>query len=217
MLFNTKLILRRPLQRRWPRHQRHSSGQALVELALSATFLAFLFAAAVDLGLAYKSYQTLINATAEASSFLTVNKAIPCGSTTCDPFVAADREARIRFRAEQGDQLRGSSSTLDLDGDRKDDLAAGGNNYGENWINQMVQIHVADSTQVTVSNSNFAIGTTFNGTSDPNCLQRMKFDVNGGQCFIVVRSQITYRPFAISPVVGSTMTIRAISVKPIVN
>lgn len=190
--------------------RRHKSGQAIVELALAVTFLAFLFAAAVDLGIAYKSYQTLMNATAEASTSLSVRPSMQ-ECTTCDGKGPADRMARERFRNEQGGDIRGSASTLDLDSNNVDDLAE----HGWAWIEQRVLIDEADSTQIQVTGSTFAVGNSFTRTTNPDCLARQPIDRNGRQCFIVVRSVIIYHPFAISPAVGSEMTIRAISVKPL--
>lgn len=198
---------------------RRTAGQAIVELTLALTFLAYLFAAAVDLGLAFKSYQTLVNATAEASSYLAIRPAISCGANTTPECAreAADREARIRFRGEQGDRLRSfGGSTLDLNGDEQDDrtMVPAGFASFEDFIRARVQIKVADATQVTTTNSNFAVGGNF--TESVACRDRHVAGLNG-QCYIVVLSEITYRPFAIAPAVGDTMTIRAISVKPIVN
>ncbi len=198
-----------------------AAGQALVELTLALTFLTYLFAAAVDLGLAFKSYQTLINATAEASSFLAIKPAISCGAGTTSQCAldAADREARIRFRGEQGHKIRGfAGSTMDLNADGKDDestVPAGFANF-EQFIRAKVQIKVADDTQVIPSNSNFGIGGNFTESTDPSCRERAVAGANG-QCYIVVQTEIIYRPFAIAPAVGDTMTIRAISVKPIVQ
>lgn len=204
--------------------QRQQAGQALIELALSFTFLAFLFAAAVDLGIAYKSYQTLINATAEASSYLMLNPVVNCDTIECptsDPSAekevqGADREARRRFRMEQGISIRGTASTMDLDANTKDDATE----HGWNWINSRVQIDEADSSQVTIVNDTFAIDSSFNPAATNNdCKLRRKYyssgTTTGLQCFIVVRAQIDYHPFAIAPAVGDTMTIRAISVLPI--
>jgi hypothetical protein len=218
--------VRRKLWKRFP--QRSQSGQAILELALSVTFLAFIFAAAVDLGIAYKSYQTLVSATAEAGNYLTLYPVGTCQDNSIDQVAnptgyancintAADVEARIRFRGEQGNQLRGTASTLDLDANGRDDLSSTGDNYGTNWIVPMVQIDEADSTQVTIGNDNFAtVADGYNpSATNAGCQQRK--NLSSGQCFIVIRSQIIYRPFAISPVVGNTMTIRATSVQPIVN
>lgn len=203
--------------------QRYSRGQAIVELTLALTFLAFLFAAAVDLGLAFKSYQTLINATAEASGSLKVAPLINCGSTTCDPIAAADSQARIRFRGEQGALMRGTASSMDLNANGRDDeteftSAAAWMGFIQSWV----QIDEADQSQVTTTNSNFAVDNTFDpAATAPECQRRdaMYFDANGSlrQCFLVVRTRIIYRPFAIAPAVGNEMTIRALSVVPIVR
>lgn len=206
--------------------QRHARGQALVELALSVTFLAMLFSAAVDLGFAYKSYQTLLNATAEASSYLVVSPAASCTdpSNPCDPQVlmdAADSIARTRFRGEQGNKLRSfGGSTMDLNADNKDDQTttpAGFSSFDQ-FIKAKVQIDEADSSQITVNDSNFAVGSSFDpSATDEYCQRREKFDSTGGQCFIVVRAEIVYKPFFIGPAIGKQMTIRALSVKPIVR
>jgi len=184
--------------------RRHSAGQAIVELAISATFLAFLFAAAVDLGIAYKSYQTLMNATAEASTFLSIRPTLACHK--CDPDDAeelskalANREAIKRFRTEQGTAGGGSATTLDLDSNKADDLAE----HGWEWIEERVVIQEADSSQIQVTDNRFAVDGDFNGTSDPDCLARKAFNSQNQPCYIVVRSVIIYHPFAISPAVGS--------------
>jgi hypothetical protein len=206
--WHIRRAFRKPVVRRSGRRR---SGQAIVELALSVTFLALLFGAAVDLGIAYKSYQTLMNATAEATTYLAIRPISSCGSTGCDPKAAADRIARTRFREEQGADLRGSSSTLDLDSNNVDDLAE----YSWSWIEQRVLIDEADSSQIQINDGNFAVGDSFSRTTDPDCLARKSVNSMSRQCFIVVRSMIIYRPFVIAPIVGTEMTIRAISVKPI--
>jgi hypothetical protein len=200
--------------------QRRRQGQALVELALAVTFLTLLFAAAVDLGLAYKAYQTVMSATVEAGNYLQI-RPLASGCNTGDEACAirtANTEARIRFRGEQGDQLGRFASTLDLNANGRDDRHEFGTQAGfDAFIEARVQIHEADSRQVTITNNNFAISNTF----DPNqtsagCKRRQNLD-QYGQCFIVVRASIDYVPFAIAPIVGSRMTIRAISVQPITN
>ncbi|WP_026369702.1 TadE/TadG family type IV pilus assembly protein [Kallotenue papyrolyticum] len=196
-------------------------GQALVELALAATFLTLLLSAAVDLGLAYKAYQTLMSATAEASNYLQLRPLASCDpsrdGTNCAQELA-DMEARIRFRGEQGDRLGRFASTLDLNANGRDDRSEFGSDAA--WlayIRARVRIDEADSTQVTITNSGFAVGDTFDPTrTSATCQERHNRDANG-QCFIVVRTSIDYVPFAIAPIVGRRMTIRAISVQPITN
>ncbi len=207
------------LLRRIHQLHRRSAGQAIVELTLALTFLAYLFAAAVDLGLAYKAYQTLINATAEASSSLKIEPLLSCSG--CSPAKAADSQARTRFRGEQGNQMGGMATTMDLNANGKDDemeftTAAAWNNFMETWV----RIDPADQSQVTTTNSEFAVGSSFQPTTKQACIDRHSVYFEGAevkQCFLVVRSKIQYRPFALAPFVGDTMTITAISVVPTVG
>lgn len=196
------------------RHQR--SGQALIEFALMISLLMLLVAAAIDLGGAFRAYQTLMNATAEASSYLTIEPLTNCAIQTCPGGTSAsgsDQEARVRFRQEQTTAPYGLLTTMDLDSSGQDDLAE----HGWDWIAARVKIHEADSSQVTVENSNFGLGSSFSGTSNPDCHARKRFDSSKGQCFIVVQAEYTYRPLVLSWILGKTMTIRATSVKAIVQ
>lgn len=196
------------------RHPR--SGQALIEFALMISLLMLLVAAAIDLGGAFRSYQTLMNATAEASSYLMIEPLTNCAIQTCPagtPASGSDQEARVRFRQEQTTAPQGLLTTMDLDSSGQDDLAE----HGWGWIAARVQIHEADSSQVTVENSNFGVGSSFRGTNNPDCLARKRFDTAQGQCFIVVQAEYSYRPLVLSWIFGKTMTIRATSVKAIVQ
>src|SRR5580765_37265 len=137
-------------------------GQALVELTLSLTFVMMLLTAAADLGMAYKAKQTLINATAEAASYLDMNPALSCSTTGCDPLAAADAEALKRFRTEQGAVLHGSSSTLDLNANGIDDLTETG---GATYVSTMFQVDEADNTQIDATPSDsFGVGSNFDPT-----------------------------------------------------
>jgi hypothetical protein len=185
-------------------------------LALALTLIAMFLSAAVDLGLEYKAYQTLLNATAEATSYLSLNPFINCETHSCPdgtPQSGADREAIMRFRDEQSGVLHGSTSTMDLDGSGADDVTE----HGWSWINARVKIQEADSSQVAIGSSNFGVGNTFNGTSNPDCQARKRFDADGNQCFIVVRSELIFHPFVLKSILGDSVSIGAISVKPIVE
>jgi Flp pilus assembly protein TadG len=187
-------------------------GQALVELAISLTLLTLLLGAAIDLGLAFKTYQTLTNATAEASTYLSLEPLVNCGSTTCDQKGPVDTEARKRFRTEQGTAIRGIASTLDLDADGNNDESE----YGPTWIASKIRIAEASSNQITIGTSGFTLNSPFNPNDTlPKCKNRLRYGDDGKQCFIVVQSEIVYKPFLIKPIVGPQMRIGAISVKPI--
>lgn len=194
-------------------------GQALVELALAISFIALLFAAAVDMGLAYKTYQTLVNATAEAASYLDQAPAVDCaavGMAGSDPIACADALARERFRREQGDQMRGVANTADLNADGTNDTT--GNNYD---ITQAIRIDEADNRQIDTANNQIASNYDPNA-ADAQCKKRIGRPTDTGgngvvSCYIVIRSQIVYRPFVLSIAVGPSMTIRTISVRKVVS
>lgn len=206
-----------------PRRQRErkTAGQAIVELALSLTLITMLLGAAVDLGLAYRAHQTLINAAAEASSYLDQNPSANCGKPNCNPFHEADRLARERFRTEQGDTIRGVGSTLDLNGNGMDDLIEPGG--GAALLASLIQIDVADSTQVDdTGGGGFQPNGTFNPASaDNECQQRVaepnSSNTSVTSCYIVIRAQMAYKPFVMKVLLGETMTIRATSVRRIVT
>ncbi len=232
MQINANLVLTRRHRRLWsfvaprsrlirPRCCRPQSGQAIVELALTLTFIMMLMSAATDLGLAYKTSQTLINATAEAASFLDMNPALSCSTTGCDPVATADAEALNRFRTEQGTVIHGIASTLDLNANHIDDLTESG---GAAYVASMFRIDEADNTQIdATSGSTFALGTNYDpNATDAQCKNRAAVPLsttnpNVTSCYIVIRSAITYKPFALKTILGDAITIRAISVRRIVK
>lgn len=198
------------------RTARVQPAQALVELALSVTVIAMFLSAAVDLGLAFKTYQTLVNATAEASSYLVIKPAVGCatvGMTGTDTMECANAEARRRFQNEQGTTQRSAISTLDLNADGAVDDAS--------LVEEWVQIDEADNLQVTPSGATFAVGSSFDpGLTDPECrLHRKAIPESTNlaihSCYIVIRSRMSYKPFVLQTLLGDTMTIRAISVRQI--
>lgn len=80
--------MHRRLWNRLARRNRHSRGQALVELALIVPVLALLFLATLDLGRVYYSTITVTNAAREAALEATVN---PSSYTAgiCDPVTSS--------------------------------------------------------------------------------------------------------------------------------
>jgi hypothetical protein len=203
------------------RTSRQHAGQALVELALSVTVLVLLLAAAVDLGLAFKTYQTLVNATAEASSYLDVNPVVNCSDPAIpipclggNPIVGANAIARSRFQREQGDAIRGIASTLDLNDDGVVDDPA--------LLQAWVRIDPADNRQIEAVSNSLAVGSSYDpDQADEECKQRkatpQSTNPDVTSCYIVIRSQMIYRPFVLQTILGEEMTIRAISVRRVVN
>ena len=206
------LDVQRPIMRR---SAHKAAGQAIIEFALIISVVLLLLAAAVDLGNAYRTYQTLVNASAEATSYLTHNPIVNCETTECPggtPASGADRQARIRFRNEQGPLVRRVASTLDLDNNGVDDEKE----HGWAFIEGRVRIQTADSSVVTLANPQ-SIPTSYSGTGDANCQERKRFDLKGGPCFIIVQVRAVYRPMILSTILGREMSITAMSVKPIVE
>ncbi|CAA9282475.1 MAG: hypothetical protein AVDCRST_MAG93-3286 [uncultured Chloroflexia bacterium] len=192
-----------------------ASGQAIIEFALIVSVVLLLLAAAVNLGNAYRTYQTLANASAEAGSYLSHNPIVNCKTKNCpggSEIAGAEREARIRFRNEQGPLVRGVASTLDLDNNGVDDIVE----HGWAFVEGRVRFQVADSSQISINNPH-SIPVSFGGTSDLSCQQRQRFDTGGGPCFIVVQAKAIYRPMILSTVLGREMSITAIAIKPIVE
>lgn len=174
--------------------KRRALGQALVELALTIALLSLLLMAALDAGLAYKTYQTLLNASAEASSYLAQNPYAgdPPSKTT------ADSLATTAFRQEQSGTRTGTSSVADA----------------------TITINMADSTQVILGTGGvYGVSDSFNpAATDSECrVDRHNTYDDGKPCYVVVRATIVYRPFMLTPFFGSAMTIKAVSVKPIVG
>jgi hypothetical protein len=216
---------------RRPRLRRARPGQALVELSLLVVFVMLLLAAAVDIGLAFKTHQMLTNATAEASSYLAQQPTKPCATACSDAALIAnaDNAARDHFRKEIGTNFNsnGVARLLDLDNNGQDDTVQNlnlqadenGNVTAAGW--GWVRIDAADSEQIRdPANPNSYNIRSFDPTvTDAACRERKRRWL-GGQCFIVVRSQIRYKPFfALSPFMGGAngFLIRAYAIKPLVG
>jgi Flp pilus assembly protein TadG len=169
-------------------------GQALIELALTIALLSLFLMAAIDAGLAYKSYQTLVNAAAEASSYLAQNPYAGDPPTKS----SADANAIAAFRNEQSGTRVGTSSSA----------------------NATIQIDMADSSQVSLGSGGvYGVSDSFNPAATRSAcrVDRRNADDAGNPCYVVVRATIVYRPFLLTPFFGSAMTIRAVAVKPIVG
>lgn len=202
---------------------KHRRGQAMVELALSITFILFLASAAVDLALVFKTQQALTNAVAEASSYLAE---LPLAPVSFQNETVAQRKARanqeaaqhLRFEAAEDDgELRYIGSMRDLDSNGEDDLTQspalfGGSTWNASLPGWLQIIEVDDSVLVD--------GTTyssFDGLSGgmAACANRTRITSTGSRCYVVVRAQKIYKPFfVLAPFLGDEVTVRAFSIKP---
>ncbi len=184
------------LRTRKDNYQRLVRGQALVETAIAVVILTLLLMAAVDAGLAYRSYQTLTNATAEASSYLAQNPLAWDATIPAYTMAEADKIARQGLKEEQAGSRIGTSAIPD----------------------SAIVISEADSSQVSTGTGGvYGLDSSFTRTSNTECQERRNFDGGGDPCFIVIKSSLVYRPFMLTLVFGQEMTIRVTSVKPIVG
>src|SRR6266576_736055 len=106
-MLTSEPIVRRDTNLRGRLHHLASAsapGQALIELILSLSFLMLMLGAVIDGGMMYKTYQTLANATAEASTFLAEQPLITCSTctTTSSKIAKANSLAINNFRFESG-------------------------------------------------------------------------------------------------------------------
>jgi hypothetical protein len=189
------------------KQRRKTTGQAIVEFALSATVIFLLLSAAVDLGLIFFTMQALRAAAQEGATF---------GSY---PLVVTDDRGRVtevrlnhpeifrRIRTAGGTQPMGVANLLDLNGDGTDDA------------NQRFVFDPDNPTNpdgfVIIENPQGANPANLNGiclTTIPHRDMR-----NAGQnCWIRVTIRYRYRlffPFA--PAFGQEIILRVTHTMPI--
>jgi Flp pilus assembly protein TadG len=221
-------LLRRRLARR------SAPAQALIELVLALSFLLLVLGTAIDGGMAYKTYQTLANATAEASAFLAEQPMITCSTctTTSSKIAKANSQAINNFRFESGEDttLRTVASMRDLDADGKDDLGTVANG-GDGWdaaylqANGWLQFNMVSDSQFTAGFDISSVSMSSDTNPDANpatgCGSRWRYELplpSSGypnRCYILVRAKAIYEPFLLGPIFGQALTIRAYAIKPI--
>jgi Flp pilus assembly protein TadG len=214
-------VKQRPKVRKRARRPSNRAGQSLIEFALASAFLMLLVAAAVDVGLAYRAYQTLVNASASASSYLAQ---YPYDGTPTKTITGANNKALNAFRNEQsGGTSTIGGSTFDLNANGTNDASEFGATYGltasSGWTTWF-RIDEASDAEVAANATNAFNGYT--GTTDSKCRDRYQFDAsstsaNKKPCYIVIRAKLIYHPFFLSPVFGQSMTITSVTTKPIVG
>jgi Flp pilus assembly protein TadG len=204
------------------KRMRKHEGQALVELSLAIMFIALLLTGAIEIGRAYRMHQMLINATAEASSFLSQQPLVPCGTsctwTTDQEKARADDIALANFRQET---VLANASALtrlrDLNGDNRDDMTSNGWTKLTYSSGRWFWIAPADSTQFDPNNPGGFNINTFTPSTNTSCVNR-RATYTGGQCYIVVQSKVIFRPlFSFIDFLGDGAAIRAYAIKPIVG
>jgi hypothetical protein len=104
------------------RRARRSTGQALVEFALAATLIFFLFGIAIDGGLIFFTLQQLRSAAQEGAVYGSTPNVVTSGvSVTKVDYDYPEIARRVRLSAGEGEGTSGFANLLDLDGDGVED------------------------------------------------------------------------------------------------
>jgi hypothetical protein len=104
------------------RRARRSTGQALVEFALAATLIFFLFGIAIDGGLIFFTLQQLRTAAQEGAVYGSTPNVQTSGvSVSKVDYDYEEIAERVRLSAGNGQGTSGFANLLDLDGDGVDD------------------------------------------------------------------------------------------------
>ncbi len=189
------------------KQRRKTTGQAIVEFALSATVIFLLLSAAVDLGLIFFTMQALRAAAQEGATYGSYPLVITNSSGQVSEVRLNYREIFNRIRTAGGTRPTGVANLLDLNGDGFDDA---------------VQTSVFDPSNPTNPNG-FVIIENPKGSNPANlsgtCSTRTpRTDMrNAGQnCWIRVTIRYRYRlffPFA--PAFGQEIILRVTHTMPI--
>jgi hypothetical protein len=200
-----------------------SSGQALVEFALSAVLIFTLLAATVDLGLIYFTVQTLRSAAQEGATFgsypvVCPDSEFPAVCTQYGTNVAVDRnvpEIQSRVRLSAGTQTTGNFvNLLDLNNDGTPDVDANG-------VRQIV-----NGRDVLNDFINTELLLDANGDGDPlnentpsrtvSCSPTGEMRNAGFNCYIRVKVSYSYRlVFPLVPAFADRVTIPVTFIMPI--
>lgn len=181
----------------WKRLRAHSRGQSIVEFALSAIILAFLLAAAVDVGLIFYAQQQLRNAVKEGLLYGAYLPSLPNPSDPGNP-LPNNTGIRYRIRLQAGDPSTKQASIvfvnlLDLNNNGTPDDQEGG--YGDGSVlGQYIQIEDYEE-----------------GTNAP-CPKRTR------NCWLRISMSYDYKLiFPLAPVFADTYRINVIQEQQIVR
>ncbi len=189
------------------KQRRKTSGQAIVEFALSATVIFLLLSAAVDLGLIFFTMQALRAAAQEGATYGSYPLVVTNSSGQVTEVRLNYREIFNRIRTAGGTRPTGVANLLDLNGDGIDDA------------NQTAVFNPSNPTNpngfVIIENPKGANPANLSGscsTRTPRTDMR-----NAGQnCWIRVTIRYRYRlffPFA--PAFGQEIILRVTHTMPI--
>jgi hypothetical protein len=189
------------------KQRRKTTGQAIVEFALSATVIFLLLSAAVDLGLIFFTMQALRAAAQEGATYGSYPLVVTNSSGRVTEVRLNYREIFNRIRTAGGTRPTGVANLLDLNGDGIDDANQTAVFNPNNPTNPNGFVIIENPKGANPANLRGACSTTTPRTDMRNA---------GRNCWIRVTIRYRYRlffPFA--PAFGQEIILRVTHTMPI--
>lgn len=189
------------------KQRRKTSGQAIVEFALSATVIFLLLSAAVDLGLIFFTMQALRAAAQEGATYGSYPLVVTNSSGQVTEVRLNYREIFNRIRTAGGTRPTGVANLLDLNGDGIDDANQSAVFNASNPTNPNGFVIIENPKGPNPANLSGTCSTTTPRTDMRNA---------GQNCWIRVTIRYRYRlffPFA--PAFGQEIILRVTHTMPI--
>jgi hypothetical protein len=189
------------------KQRRKTTGQAIVEFALSATVIFLLLSAAVDLGLIFFTMQALRAAAQEGATYGSYPLVVTNSSGQVTEVRLNYREIFNRIRTAGGSRPTGVANLLDLNGDGIDDANQSAVFNASNPTNPNGFVIIENPKGANPANLSGSCSTTTPRTDMRNA---------GRNCWIRVTIRYRYRlffPFA--PAFGQEIILRVTHTMPI--
>ncbi|MDN5272476.1 pilus assembly protein [Chloroflexus sp. MS-CIW-1] len=189
------------------KQRRKTTGQAIVEFALSATVIFLLLSAAVDLGLIFFTMQALRAAAQEGATYGSYPLVVTNSSGQVTEVRLNYREIFNRIRTAGGTRPTGVANLLDLNGDGIDDANQSAVFNASNPTNPNGFVIIENPKGPNPANLSGTCSTTTPRTDMRNA---------GQNCWIRVTIRYRYRlffPFA--PAFGQEIILRVTHTMPI--
>lgn len=189
------------------KQRRKTTGQAIVEFALSATVIFLLLSAAVDLGLIFFTMQALRAAAQEGATYGSYPLVVTNSSGRVTEVRLNYREIFNRIRTAGGTRPTGVANLLDLNGDGIDDANQTAVFNPNNPTNPNGFVIIENPKGANPANLSGSCSTTTPRTDMRNA---------GRNCWIRVTIRYRYRlffPFA--PAFGQEIILRVTHTMPI--
>jgi Flp pilus assembly protein TadG len=189
------------------KQRRKTTGQAIVEFALSATVIFLLLSAAVDLGLIFFTMQALRAAAQEGATYGSYPLVVTNSSGQVTEVRLNYREIFNRIRTAGGSRPTGVANLLDLNGDGIDDANQSAVFNASNPTNPNGFVIIENPKGPNPANLSGTCSTTTPRTDMRNA---------GQNCWIRVTIRYRYRlffPFA--PAFGQEIILRVTHTMPI--